>query len=50
MHYVQKVIKDKLDDGVYDLLKDTGCILAGGALTSLYSGAEVNVLSCIPTS
>lgn len=42
MHYVEKVIKSKLDSGVYDLLKDTGCILAGGALTSLYSGAEVN--------
>lgn len=42
MLYAEKVIRARMGTEVYNLLKDTGCILAGGALTSLYSGAPVN--------
>lgn len=36
------LIKKTIGADVYDMLKDTKCILAGGAITSIFSGAEVN--------
>lgn len=38
----KNLIKKSIGEDVYGLLKDTKCILAGGAITSLFSGAEVN--------
>lgn len=37
----KNLIKKTIGADVYDLLKDTKCILAGGAITSIFSGAEV---------
>lgn len=37
----KNLIKKAIGADVYDLLKDTKCILAGGAITSIFSGAEV---------
>ena len=39
--FEKATIKKRLGD-VYNLLKETKCILAGGALTSLFSGKEIN--------
>lgn len=38
----KNLIKKTIGEDVYGLLKDTKCILAGGAITSIFSGAEVN--------
>lgn len=38
----KNLIKKTIGADVYDLLKDTKCILAGGAITSIFSGAEIN--------
>ena len=38
----KSLIKKTIGEDVYALLKDTKCILAGGAITSIFSGAEVN--------
>lgn len=43
MFEVEKAkIKQMIGSDLYDLFKDTKCILAGGAITSIFSGAEVN--------
>lgn len=38
----KNLIKKTIGEDVYALLKDMKCILAGGAITSIFSGAEVN--------
>ncbi len=38
----KKKIKEALGNDLYDFLKNTGCVLAGGAITSLFTGKEVN--------
>lgn len=38
----KNLIKKTIGEDVYALLKDTKCVLAGGAITSIFSGAEVN--------
>lgn len=38
----KNLIKKAIGEDVYALLKDTKCVLAGGAITSIFSGAEVN--------
>lgn len=37
----KNLIKKTIGEDVYSLLKDMKCILAGGAITSIFSGAEV---------
>ena len=37
----KNLIKKTIGEDVYSLLKDIKCILAGGAITSIFSGAEV---------
>lgn len=37
----KNLIKKTIGEDVYGLLKDTKCILAGGAITSIFSGTEV---------
>ena len=43
-------IKQMVGGELYDLFKDTKCILAGGAITSLFTGKEVNDLDIYLTS
>lgn len=38
----KNLIKKTIGEDVYALLKDTKCVLAGGAITSIFSGTEVN--------
>lgn len=38
----KSLIKKTIGEDVYALLKDTECVLAGGAITSIFSGTEVN--------
>lgn len=38
----KNLIKKAIGEDVYALLKDTKCVLAGGAVTSIFSGVEVN--------
>lgn len=40
----KNLIKKAIGEDVYGLLKDTKCILAGGAITSIFSGTEINDL------
>lgn len=40
----KSVIKNSLGDGMFDLLKDNGCYVAGGALTSIACNREINDL------
>lgn len=35
-------IKQMLGDEVYDMLKETKCVLAGGAITSLFTNKDIN--------
>lgn len=37
----KNLIKKTIGEDVYSLLKDIKCVLAGGAITSIFSGAEV---------
>jgi hypothetical protein len=34
-------IKQSIGVDVYDMLKDLKCVLAGGAITSIFTGKEV---------
>lgn len=38
----KNLIKKTIGEDVYDMLKDMKVVLAGGAITSIFSGAEVN--------
>lgn len=38
----KNLIKKTIGEDVYDLLKDMKVVLAGGAITSIFSGAEIN--------
>ena len=43
MYEVEKrKIKEMLGSEVYDMLKETKCVLAGGAITSLFTNREIN--------
>ena len=43
MYEVEKrKIKEMLGSEVYDVLKETKCVLAGGAITSLFTNKEIN--------
>ena len=43
MYEVEKAkIKQAIGGDVYDMLKETKCILAGGAITSLFTNKEIN--------
>lgn len=43
MFEVEKAkIKQMLGNDVYDMLKETKCVLAGGAITSLFTNKEIN--------
>lgn len=43
MHDFEKAkIKQAIGVDVYDMLKDLKCVLAGGAITSIFTGKEVN--------
>ena len=51
MFEVEKAkIKQMIGSDLYDLFKDTKCILAGGAITSLFTSKEVNDLDIYFTS
>ena len=38
----KNLIKKTIGEDVYDMLKDMKVVLAGGAITSIFSGAEIN--------
>ena len=38
----KNLIKKAIGEDVYDMLKDMKVVLAGGAITSIFSGAEIN--------
>lgn len=43
MYEIEKLkIKQMLGSEVYDTLKETKCVLAGGAITSLFTNREIN--------
>lgn len=43
MYQVEKhKIKEMLGEDVYNMLKETKCVLAGGAITSLFTNREIN--------
>lgn len=48
--YEKKQLKNMIGDSVWQLLKDTKCVLAGGAITSLFTGKEVNDLDLYVTT
>lgn len=51
MFEVEKAkIKQMIGSELYDLFKDTKCVLAGGAITSLFTSKEVNDLDIYFTS
>lgn len=51
MFEVEKAkIKQMIGSELYDLFKDTKCILAGGAITSLFTNSQVNDLDIYFTS
>ncbi len=43
-HREEKRLKDLLDEEVWEMLAQSGAIIAGGAITSLFSGKDVNDL------